>query len=182
MTFPKSGCGRAEELRGKQVQVQSPGKIKQIPVFKVMAFAPAWSNITTTAEGKEKLNHSQKSRRWQVLASLIGVIKIMTSINIWFLISSVEQEKCNTCHFKLLCHVFIPSFPPGNSKILTKCTCTLQIFPEASGVCMFLGTSFSLCGSFLMTFRFSGWYILAAQSQKVMGISPCKSNTAFYVV
>lgn len=88
----------------------------------------------------------------------------MTSVNIRYPISSVEQEKCNTCHFKLLCHVFIPSFPPGISKILTKCVFTLQIIPEASGVHMFLGTSFSLCESFLMTFRFSDWYILAAQT------------------
>lgn len=117
-----------------------------MPIFKVMAFAPAWSNITTTAEGKEKLNHSQKSGRWQVLASLIGVIKIMTSINIRYLISSVEQEKCNTCHFKLLCHVSIPSFPPGTSKILTKCVCTLQIFPEGSGVHMFWGPNFLSVG------------------------------------
>lgn len=127
-------------------------------MFKVMTFAPTWSNIITE-ERKEKLNHSQKSGRWQVLASLIEVIKIMTYINIRCLISSVEQEKCNTCHFKLLCHVFIPSFPPGISKILMKCVCTLQIFPEASGVHMFLDTSFSLCGSFLMTFRLSDWYI-----------------------
>jgi len=60
-----------------------------------------------------------------MLASLIQVIKIMTSVNVRYLISSVEQEKCNTCHFKLLCHVFIPSFPPGISKILMKCVCAL---------------------------------------------------------
>lgn len=80
-----------------------------------MAFAPSQGNITTSAEGK-KINPSQKSGRWQVLAFLIGVIKIITSVNIRYLISSVEQEKCNTCHFKLVCHVFIPSSPLGFQK------------------------------------------------------------------
>lgn len=88
----------------------------------------------------------------------------MASINIRHLISSAEQEKCNTCHFKLLHRVFIPSSPFEISKILTKCVCTLQIFPEASGVHMLLGTSFLPCWSFLMTVRFSDWYILAAES------------------
>lgn len=41
---------------------------------------------------------------------------------------------------------------------------TLQIFPEASEVHMFLGTSFSACGLLLMTFKFSDLYISAAQS------------------
>lgn len=51
-----------------------------------------------------------------MLPSLIAVIKIITSVNIGYLVSSVEQEKCNTCHFKLVCHVFIPSSPLGFQK------------------------------------------------------------------
>jgi len=38
--------------------------------------------IITASKGKEKLNQSQKSGRWQVLAFLMGLIKIMAAVNI----------------------------------------------------------------------------------------------------